>query len=333
MAHSVEKGIESIEDSSLIEVSKDFFFDGMVLPVGVYLQIKSGSYLVIGRKAEKASLKDLHAFNHRNARVFVRIQDYPELISVISSFTEKVINQKSVPSSMKMKFSAGLATDALGTLERSGFTSVEKIQVVGKLFIQLTQSLSVFEQIIKILESLPSSESKHSTITSMLALMIAEEMKITQTVVLDKIVMGGLLHDVGLKFVPKAVLDKPKHLWTPDETQQYELHPMKGIETLRDIKDIPMDVLLIISEHHENALGTGFPKKIRDVKMSPLAKIIGVADYYSDLLFPVGEGKAYTPDEAISYIENLMGQPFNKQVFMALKNIVNKKALSDKKSA
>lgn len=333
MAEKVDRGIEHIEDLNLVEVSRDFFFEGMVLPVGVYLRIKAGSYLVIGRKGEKASLRDLHAFNHKNAKVFVKTQDYSALISVISAFTEKVIDQKTVPNSMKFKFSSGLAEDAMGTLEKSGFTSVEKIQVVGKLFIQLSQSLGLAEEIFKILESLPGNDSKHSATTTLISLLIAEEMKITQGVILEKLVMGALLHDVGLKFVPKVIMDKPKHLWTPEETQHYELHPLKGVEVLRDVKDIPMDVLMIISEHHENAQGTGYPKKIRDVKTSPLAKIVGVADYFSDLLFSAHEGKSYTPDEAISYIEDLLGQPFNKQVFSALKNIINKKVLSDKKAA
>lgn len=331
MASTSDKGLEQFDDSQLVEVAKDFFFDGMVLPVAVYLRMKPGSYLVIGKKGDKASLQELHAFNHTQSKLFVKTIDYPILISFITQFTTKVVAQKSVPDQVKAKYISGLTSDAVHTLEKSGFTSVDKIQKVGAILVQLADSVEQFNEVLKILETLPNNESKHSMTTCMVSLMIAEEMKLTQQVVLEKIAMGALLHDVGLKFVPQSILDKPRHLWSPEELNTYEQHPLKGAEMLRDIKDIPMDVLLIVSEHHENAGGTGFPKKLRDVKMSPLARIIGVADYFADLLFNQKDGKNYSPDEAITYIEDLQGQPFNKQVFLALKNIINKKALSDKK--
>jgi HD-GYP domain-containing protein (c-di-GMP phosphodiesterase class II) len=143
--------------------------------------------------------------------------------------------------------------------------------------------------------------------------------------------MGSLLHDVGLRFVPNEILQKPRHLWSPDDQATYESHPLRGIEMLRDIKDIPSDVILIVAEHHENAQGTGFPKKLRDVKVSPLAKIVSLANYFSGLLFgDKSDSRTYTADEAVNYIEDVMGQPFNKQAFLALKNIINKKHLAER---
>jgi HD-GYP domain-containing protein (c-di-GMP phosphodiesterase class II) len=101
---------------------------------------------------------------------------------------------------------------------------------------------------------------------------------------------------------------------------------------LRDVKDISMHVLLIVAEHHENAMGLGYPKKQRDIKTSPLAKIVAVGNQMTELMFSFKGGKIYSPDEAVKYIEDVLGQPYNKQVFLALKNILNKKALADKAS-
>lgn len=331
MGDNADRGIEQLDENQLVEVSKDFFFEGMVLPVTVYLRMNSTSYLIIGKKSEKASIQHLHVFSNAQSKIYVKTIEYPVLISFVTNFTTKVVAQKSVPDQVKAKYISGLTADAVTTLEKSGFTSVDKVQRVGAILLQLAESVEQFSEVLKILQTLPNNESKHSMTTCMVSLMIAEEMKLTQQVVLEKLAMGALLHDVGLKFVPQAILDKPKHLWSPEEMLTYEQHPLKGAEMLRDIKDIPMDVLLIVSEHHENSLGTGFPKKLRDIKTSPLARIVGVADYFADLLFNLKDGKNYTPDEAIAYIEDLQGQPFNKQVFTALKNIINKKALADKK--
>jgi len=97
------------------------------------------------------------------------------------------------------------------------------------------------------------------------------------------------------------------------------------------MKDITNDVLMMISEHHENALGTGFPKKLRDVKISPLGRVLIVANFFSDLLFErVETTKVYEASQAVDYMEDILGQPFNKQVFRALKTIILKDELKKK---
>jgi hypothetical protein len=48
--------METIPDSQMAEVSKDFFFEGLVLPVPVYLKMASQTYLLIGKKGDRARI-------------------------------------------------------------------------------------------------------------------------------------------------------------------------------------------------------------------------------------------------------------------------------------
>jgi HD-GYP domain-containing protein (c-di-GMP phosphodiesterase class II) len=83
-------------------------------------------------------------------------------------------------------------------------------------------------------------------------------------------------------------------------------------------------VLAIILEHHENALGMGYPRRIRDIKINPLARIVGVANYFMELLNDGNDAyHAKSPEEALQYMEITLGLPFNKQVFAALKEVVH----------
>ncbi len=331
MSSSKQNGIETIADHLMTEVPKDFFFDGMTLPASIYLKMKTSNYLVIGKRTDKANFSNLHSFNNEEAHVFVKSSEYPALVAAVTSLTGKVLSQKSVPDSVKLKFLSGLAEDAMTSLNAAGMTSVSKVQKLGELVDQMSRSLSAFEQIIEILHQLPNNEAKHSMTTCLVSMLLCDELQINLPMAREKVAMGSLLHDVGLRFVAPEILQKPRHLWSPDDLASYETHPMKGIEMLRDMKDLPSDVLLIVAEHHENAQGTGFPKKMRDIKISPLGKIVALANYYSSLLFgEKADAKTYTPDEAVAYIEEVMGQPFNKQAFLALKNIINKKHLADR---
>jgi putative nucleotidyltransferase with HDIG domain len=331
MASTNTKGVENIADSEMKEVQKDLFFEGMVLPVCVYLKMTQGNYLLIGKTSDKAQFSNLHAFSNDTVGVFVRNNDYPIFMQLVAHVTGKLVTQKNVPDAVKVKFLASILTDALENLEKSGFSSASKIQKVSQLVIQTSQNLSVFSQILDAIKDLPNEETKHAMTTCLVSMLICDEMNITLPLAKEKVAMGALLHDVGLKFIPKSILDKPRHLWDPGEQQIFELHPLKGIEALRDMKDLPSDVILIVAEHHENAQGTGFPKRMRDIKVSPLARIVALANFYAGLIFnSKPDGKSYSADEAIQYVEEIMGQPFNKQAFLALKNIVNKKHLADK---
>lgn len=331
MSSAKQTGVETFPDHAMTEVSKEFFFDGMQLPASVFIKMKPSNYLLIGKKGEKASFSTLHSFHNENAKFFVKNLEHPELINIVTQLTSKVLTQKNVPDAVKVKFISGLTTDAMESLSGSGVVSVSKVQKVAALIDQMTKNIPSFHAIFDILATYPNNDSKHAMATCMISMLICEEMQISLPMAREKVAMGALLHDVGLKFIPQSILQKPRHLWSPAELETYELHPIKGVEMLRDLKDIPSDVLLIIAEHHENALGTGFPKKLRDIKISPLGRIVCLANTFADLLFSEkADAKVYNADEALQYIDDILGQPFNKQVFSALKTIVNKKALSDK---
>jgi len=321
----------AIRDDQVTSVSKDFFFEGMQLPVPVYLKMKPGHYLMIGKKSEKANFAQLHSYKNEKTQVFVKTQDYPQLIHYVTDLTGKVITQKNVPDAIKIKFLSGLTENALSAIDSKGFTNISQLQKVSQFILDLGETVSSFDDIMKLLAEVPNDESKHAMAVTLIALSLCDEMQVNLRAAKEKVALGCLLHDIGLRFIPPTILQKPRHQWTPEENATFESHPLKGVEMLRDLKDVSNDVLLIVAEHHENALGTGFPKRIRDIKTSPLGRIVIVANHFTGLLFSRLDGTAaYTSDQAINYIEDVLGQPFNKQVFLALKNIVNKKYLQDK---
>ncbi|MBX3041030.1 MAG: HD domain-containing protein [Bdellovibrionaceae bacterium] len=323
---SKTSSVITLLDDQTIYVPKDLFFEGMVLPVDIFIRMRRETYLLIGREGEKAKFSELHGFNHPNFAIFVRSDEHQKLISSMTEMTEKIIPHANVPLKIKAQFVTGLVTDAISSLEEKKFMTAGHLKKVAQLVVEMRQKSSVFDEVLAILQDSPKAASTQSMVTCLTSLALAEEMGITQMLVLEKISMGSLLHDIGLKFVPTEILEKPRHQWTPADLQVYENHPIQGIEMLRDLKDLPTDVLLIVAEHHENAQGTGFPKKLRDMRLSPLSRIVALATYFTDLLT---SGRCTDADAAIEYMEKIAGQPFNRQVFSALRNIVNKRAMAD----
>src|SRR5690606_80586 len=119
------------------------------------------------------------------------------------------------------------------------------------------------------------------------------------------------------------IVNKPRAQLSFDELQVYESHAFRGMEILRTIPSVPDDVVAIVYEHHENAIGQGYPRKLRDLRMNPLAKVVALADAFAELT--IKSPNCPTPKsafDAINYLEVTMGQPFNKEAFTALRLLI-----------
>jgi putative nucleotidyltransferase with HDIG domain len=322
---------DNIDDKKMVRVSKELFTDGLPLASEVFTRLPSGQFILVGKKSDTGNLSSLHLMQKdRQVDLFVREEDYSYVVSYNVNLIEKTLKNEGVSGTLKMNLLKGVAESTISELFNKDLYvgSFDRCkQVVG--FVQQTVAqVKDFDRFLDIFSKLPGDIVSHSLATSVVSLMICEHMDITMKSTLEKVVMGAFLHDIGLKEIPLEILNKPRLQWTEADLHYYESHTLRGVELLRDIKEIPSDVLSIVLEHHENALGLGYPRRIRDIKINPLARIVAIADCFTDLIYGVchesgKEGHKKTPEESISYIENSMGQPFNKPAFLALKKVVH----------
>ena len=85
--------------------------------------------------------------------------------------------------------------------------------------------------------------------------MIAEKLDVNEEN-RETLRIASLLHDVGKIGTYDVILDKPGPL-TDDEWRLVKLHPVKGEEILKPIKQL-QHVLPIIRYHHERIDGKGY---------------------------------------------------------------------------
>lgn len=325
MSENKNSGFIEFRSTEVIRVKKEHFFDGMTLPVSVYLSANSKQYVMIGKAGDRAQFSQLSSYIKAESHIVVLKAEYHLLTSFLKTLTEKAVKRKDINDESKVNLIVGFATEVLNDLGSKHTVEFQKLSQVSNIVLEFMGSSPSVSSIMKALANLPPGDARHGIATSVIAIAICDEMGITQKSVFEKIAFASLAHDLGLALIPKDILIKPKHLWTPDDLAVYQQHPIITVEMLRDVKEVTNDILLAIVEHHENAQGTGYPKRIRDVKISPLGRILGVADYYTELLYGhKDDPRELSPSEAIEYMEMLIGQPFNKEVFRALKNIVIK---------
>lgn len=318
-----------LADDEMVQIPKGYITDGLIFPVAIYVRLKAHTYILVVKKGDKALLEEHRSFQHENFQIYVRADERFLMTAFMEDLTRRTIDNPKISLGKRAQFVKGLLQDSYLELNATKFTNFERLKVVGQLIIKLAKQTEGFEQIFHVMSQQAPSDAKHSMMTALVSLILAEEANLLSPLNQDKLVQGALLHDIGLQSIAKEIREKPRHLWSAEELATYQQHPIAGAELLRYIDGMSVEVLLIISEHHELSNGTGYPKKLRDVRLNAMSRIVGLSDQFCDLISNT-EGQTYSPEDALVYIENVLGQPYNKGLFSSLKNLVNVKNLTDK---
>jgi HD-GYP domain-containing protein (c-di-GMP phosphodiesterase class II) len=94
--------------------------------------------------------------------------------------------------------------------------------------------------------------------------------------------MAALFHDIGKSRVPAEIINKPGGL-TDDEWRLIAAHPWLGAVALfqmRGSQDLPYRAMVVAYEHHMKLDLTGYPRPVRERKLSMFSKIVAVADSF-----------------------------------------------------
>jgi putative nucleotidyltransferase with HDIG domain len=119
----------------------------------------------------------------------------------------------------------------------------------------------------------------------------------------------GMLHDVGKIGVPTKILTKNGPL-TDEEYATVQLHPMRGLEIVREIGFLD-EALAGIMHHHERIDGRGYPLGLAGDEIPEFARVIGVADAF-DVMTSTRPYRAARPvEEAVQELRRCSGSQFD----------------------
>jgi HD superfamily phosphohydrolase YqeK len=120
---------------------------------------------------------------------------------------------------------------------------------------------------------------------------------------------AGMLHDVGKLGVPTKVLQKAGDL-TEEEFAAIQLHPMRGLEIVREIGFLD-EALAGIMHHHERMDGTGYPMGLAGSEIPEFARVISVADAFDSMTSTRSYRAARSIEEGIAELRRSAGSHFD----------------------
>jgi putative nucleotidyltransferase with HDIG domain len=148
----------------------------------------------------------------------------------------------------------------------------------------------------------------HSERVSRGAAMLARQIRMGAERV-EAIRYAGMLHDVGKLGVPTKVLQKTGPL-TEEELAAIQLHPMRGLEIVRQIGFLT-EALDGIMHHHERMDGKGYPMGLAGDEIPEFARVIAVADAFDSMTSTRSYRGARSVEEAVAELRKCSGMQFD----------------------
>jgi len=137
--------------------------------------------------------------------------------------------------------------------------------------------------------------------------------------------IGTPLHDIGKIGIDDAILRKPERL-TPEEFEIMKTHTVKGAEILATVPDL-QPIIPIVRSHHERWDGKGYPDGLGGEAISPLARVVALADAFDAMTSNRSYRKGMPPAAAFAEIEKQRGQQFDPTfaaAFLGMKETILK---------
>jgi putative nucleotidyltransferase with HDIG domain len=151
----------------------------------------------------------------------------------------------------------------------------------------------------------------HQRRVASLACAIAKELKMSEDQI-DKIRMGGLIHDIGKIYIPAEILTKPGRL-SKIELDMMKSHPEVGYKILQQVDFIP-PIAQIVYQHHERMDGSGYPLGISGDDILLESRIIAVADSVEAMASHRPYRPALGIEKALEMILNEKGKSYDSQI-------------------
>lgn len=196
----------------------------------------------------------------------------------------------------------------------------EALKVVGSIVATLSADREILVQLMNT-NNLDDTLYFHVLNVSVLSLLVAREMEITDKEQLMTLGLAALLHDIGQVKLPAQLLRRTVPLTKP-EADLYARHVRFGTDMIAQHAKLKLTVkpllITLIEQHHVLLDGSGYPADIAPSKMHPLSRILAIVNYYDKLCNHNDPKQSLTPHEALSLMFSKQSAKFDKVVLQTL---------------
>ena len=313
---------EESQDEGFYKISIEDFISGREIPYTIYLKLPQNRFVKIAYRGEDVSLDRIRTYKSKGVNfLYLSKEDFARYIGLTLRISNALKGNSAISSDKKKTF-----------LRHAGEVLLEKVYVDGvdralfensRSYVQTTLSiLSEGDDLRGLLEALNQHADylyAHALGVSIYGVMLAQQMKWNSTPTIFKVSMSGLYHDIGKKEIDRLILDKKRVQMHQSERAEFETHPQRGMEILGGVGGVPEEVVQVALQHHETNAGLGYPKGISKAKISPLSKLVSVANVFCEYAIANPQSHGMSAHDAIAQMQQFRLDSLDPEFFGALK--------------
>jgi HD-GYP domain-containing protein (c-di-GMP phosphodiesterase class II) len=122
----------------------------------------------------------------------------------------------------------------------------------------------------------------HAINTAVYGIALARSIPLGSQEAIRSLALGGLIHDIGMSRIPRAVLDKAGPL-NALEWQLVRGHVEAGYDMIVRAMGHPPSYAHIVAEHHERRDGSGYPDGLSGSSIALDSQVVGIVDAFDAL--------------------------------------------------
>ncbi len=179
----------------------------------------------------------------------------------------------------------------------------------------LNQNSGILSDVLKLLVSVIDEKDEylrgHSVRVATNCLRFSSMLGISKSET-TRLMLAGLLNDIGMVYIPPEILHKPGNL-SEDEMIVVKKHPVIAEKILSKTKMFSQ-IVPIIRHHHEACDGSGYPDGLTGNQISDEAKILGLVNSFEAMVSHRPYRVSLSTDEALEQIRKSAGQKFDQSL-------------------
>lgn len=166
-------------------------------------------------------------------------------------------------------------------------------------------------------EQVPHNRSTYAHLTNVAAYLVvlAKQLGVKDHAKLERIAVGGMLHEVGKLFVDPELYNKTGRL-TASERIEIESSPQLGYEILVERPEFEVNQLVMVYQHHECFDGSGYPVAIVGDEICPWARMLAIVDVFDKQTSTRAHRWALDCSDALLQITDGANQQFDPEMVL-----------------
>jgi HD-GYP domain-containing protein (c-di-GMP phosphodiesterase class II)/CheY-like chemotaxis protein len=299
----------TIIDSEFTKIKIDEVLYDSVAAFAFYIRLGTNRYVKIINKGEKPSHNQIQKYSDSGSKhLYFLTKDRGTFISYQNDQAKQMIKDGTGDAATIVKTLKTVADKYIEEVYVEGLRPalVEEGKAICQNMFDLTQKDTNLRTLLGNLEDLSPTIYSHSFLVCMFTTIISKDLQWVGTSAKEALSIGALFHDIGLLQLPEEIKNKLMTSLTDEELVVFHQHPSLGKEALNNISLVTNMTKEIVLQHHETEDGRGFPYGLTGLKIYPMAKIVGLADTFADLLIEKRIPPKTGIKEFLSVRENLM---------------------------